>query len=399
MLDLANIRKINLELLYTIVIGYNLIVSIVHELTGLPYTGVVLMYFILIFDIMISKKIRINLAIFALFVGYALFLAGALLLNKNSWNIEYAKCFIVFSIVAMYLSEFEINEQIVENVIRNLAIIYIGYYLLGLQSQSLKNDYFNTSLNILPGIICLFYFTYINILKKKYLMVVILGYLTLISSFSYMEVSSRGPFVSYIAFIAFFLAVENTGKIIKILGFVLCAAGGYIALNIKKFVYWGYKLSNTYNLNIYFFTKSIEKIRTSNISSHRNVLYRKFFEMNSFFFGKGIGGFEAEVGVYPHNIIVAKWVEFGLIGLLWIIVVCFVSGYIIWKDNTRKKIWLIILSSTIFPLMFSFTYWKFPSMFLIEFLCLQFINEQFHKKRGKTILLSENIEDKDFMIT
>ena len=137
------------------------------------------------------------------------------------------------------------------------------------------------------------------------------------------------------------------------------------------------------DIGIYFFSKSIEKLRSSTIASHREVLISKFFRSDFFTFllGRGIGGFEKEFGTYPHNVILNKWSDFGIVGLIWILIVVVVVGIIITKEKENKEIFLIILGASLFPFMFSFTYWSNPGFFLLEFLVVKYIVGILKRKR------------------
>lgn len=381
------------ELLYTVCIGYFMITMILHSTTQLPYTGLVLLFFLTVIDILFCHYIHISKFNLCILLFYAIWFVGSFIFVKSDATAEYAVEFICFAPIAAYISEYNLDQERVKGIICNLAVVFVIFYVSGLMEQNLQSDYFNTGLGILPGIISLFIFTYKKMRQKKYLFGTVLMVLLVSSSFSFLSACSRGAFASYVCFVIVYLLVEDTSKWTKTCIFVIFIACIYVAFHMENFVRWGYRIMQKMNVDIRFFSKSIEKIRTSTISSHRNTLYSTFFQsdIHTFIFGRGIGGFEKQVGKYTHNIILSKWSDFGIVGLIWILFVMAVTALTLIKVKNDREILMVILGSSFFPLMFSYTYWSFPCFFLLEFLVMKYFaiglerKHHYRKKRWESI--------------
>ena len=100
----------------------------------------------------------------------------------------------------------------------------------------------------------------------------------------------------------------------------------------------------------------------------RNIIQKQVFEnlnVLNVLFGKGISSFEATYGTYPHNIVLNLFVDYGLIGVAFFSYIIVLTIKILKrKDQNEKMIIILLFSSAIVPLLFSFTYWRYPAFFL-----------------------------------
>lgn len=362
------------EILYTVCIGYMMITHILHSVTQLPYTGITLLLILAGVDAYVCRYIYISKRNLFVFMFYGIGIVISVFYMGNSKALSYAMDFICFAPVAAYISEYNLDFEGNQRVIRNLAVIFIAFYVLGFMRTSMETDYFNTSACILPGLLSLFDYTWNKVRQRRYALGGACLVILVCASFEFLLLCSRSAVVSYICFCVVFALFKDVPKWVKICGVGLLAAGIYIAFHMRKFVRWGYRILKAANIDVLFFTKSIDKLNTSTIASHREDLYSSFLRSDflTFIFGNGVGGFEEQFGTYAHNVILQKWSDFGIIGLIWILFVMVMVFVALIKDGTNRDIFLIILGSTIFPLMFSFTYWLYPCFYLLEFLSLRY---------------------------
>lgn len=374
-----------IELLYTVCIGYMMITHIMHTITQLPYTGLVLLFFLVGIDAVACRRISISKRNLYILVFYGFWITLSLVLVRGDATGERALSFICFAPVAAYISEYDLNQEKTERIIRNLATVFFVFYASGLMGATLQKDYFNTSLGVLPGIFSFFIFTWNKMRQKKYISGIICMIILGGSSFSFITNCSRGAFVSYVGFIVIYILVEDTPKWIKIGGVGLLSMGIYVAFHLIEFIRWGHQILQKAGIDIRFFYKSVEKLQTSTISSHRDVLYANFFnsDLFTFLFGRGIGGYEKQFGIYTHNIILNKWSDFGVVGLIWILFVMAIAGLVIINEKMSREVFLVILGTSVFPYMFSFTYWSNPCSFLLEFLAVKYFVIMFRKRTKK----------------
>lgn len=361
-----NIEGKVVNIAYVFCVIYLSIFTFLYKMSRFPYITVGIMSLLLFIDALLVKKVCINkiVLLVALYILCMFFVA--FLKYGFGENVAYFQSFIVLGTIGFYFGNKQANYK---RVIIISSVFFSFYMLLGGGKKQLQIDYFNMSCAMIPGICSLILASIIlmNEGKKK------MGTLFLVGgAYSLLLLAvhgSRSSVVSVFAFIILLFWYYYDIWWLKLV--VLCSGAGLVGflLNMEKILlYLSDYLSNR-GVELYFIDKSVEKLHgDSGITSGRIEIQKQVFEnLNpiNIFFGKGISSFEAMYGTYPHNLVLNLFVDYGMIGVVSFSVIVVQTLKLLKMGNKDEKMMIILLfSSAIVPLFFSFTYWRFPAFFL-----------------------------------
>lgn len=353
------------ELCYTLCIAYMLGFNILYKISGFPYTMVCLMLLAMMIHLVCSKiVINFTIVCAAVLVLLSCFTL-ALCLYDSRETAAYFVSFISLGFFGLYCSLFRADMI---SVFRNVAYILIGYMFLFGGFNHFREDYFNASCTILPGICCCFLYAH-SLWKtgKKIRAAVWYGIFTAFA-FYLLKGGSRSSVVSLVTFFMLCIYTITKSRILKVVCVTAGALGCVAILKIKIIILFLDQYFTAKNIDFYFITKSAFKIKHGTLSSGRGEIMKNVFDIQSIFqflWGRGISGFENEYGTYAHNIFLDIFADYGLIGIAFtLIFIYFFLKRFRKSDLEERKLYLLILGSCIFPLLFSFSYWRFPAVFL-----------------------------------
>lgn len=285
---------------------------------------------------------EIILFIYAEFVvkSFSLFLIGSFAFSV----IYLKKYFYIFSIINL----FSLLSIVVLGYIGNFSYMRFGYALLPtllLSIYALRVE----SNKILWSIITI----------SSFILILIFG--------------SRGPLLGLIIFLLIIIIADSkmqfTKKLLITFG-VLISYIYFVPFNgfamILDYIY--------FDLN--FQTYSIRKLKLmleeglAESSSGRDQLYVNFIDQILIHpvWGSGIGITQEIWGYTPHNLFLQILIEFGIIGMLFLLVISLVLGYFLIKirskDNDLFLLLSIIFSVSISRLLVSSDLWLRPELWL-----------------------------------
>lgn len=310
---------------------------------NLRFLLIITVIFIINFLIFPYKEITMFLYINFLFKCYPLYLVCTKTINKE------------------YFINFGYKLGIVSNVCIILEKVILG-----------KASYMGLGYHLLP-VILIYIFFYLKH-KKGFMLLLIL-----INSFYLIIYGNRGASLSLIIFIIllYFIFYKKTlNKIIHLISITNIILISFIFKDKIKniLIDFSYFLLNILNINSYFLNKLILSLNKglASSSSGRDIIYTNAikFGNENWLFGNGIGSFRYIYGLYPHNIFLEFYVQFGIFGVT--ILVCFlikVFGYLLLKNYKNKEILLFLFSLSIPRLVLSSSFWERPEFWgLIAYL-------------------------------
>lgn len=365
-MNVNNIERRVVDIAYVFCIIYLSIFTFLYKITGFAYTTVGIMILLFGIDIWLSRKVRIDKLIFFIIIYILIMFFIAFLIYRVDETEDYFQSFIVLGTIGFYFA----NKKADFKIVIIVASLFFSLYMLLLGgTKQLEVDYFNMSCAMIPGICSLILASIILMKEKKK----ILGLVFLLLGAYFLFVlalhGSRSSVVSIFVFILILFWFFYDVLWLKIV--VLCAGSGIILfiLNIEQALGSLSNYLSKYGIEFYAISKSIEKLHgNSGITSGRYSIQKHVFENLDFLnvlFGKGISSFEATYGTYPHNIVLNLFVDYGLIGVVFFIFVIVLTIKILKRGNQDEKMIIILLfSSAVVPLFFSFTYWRYPAFFL-----------------------------------
>lgn len=351
---------------YLLCILYMAVFTCLYNITGFPYVTIFLMMILTILHAIYSKKIPMNRQMFFLFLFILLNFLVAFLVYNVEFTKAYFISFITLGIMGFYFSTINVNT---EKVLNYVGIVFIIYMLLLGGRQDFMTDYFNMSNAMLPGVCTLIMLTFSGMNEKKLFKSIIYGGFSLYFFYFLLSKGSRSTVVALLGFVAIYILVLTNSKLIKTI--VISGIGVLVilALNIEKVLIFLDGWFAAKGISLYFITKSIEKMNgKSGITSGRNSIAKKVFEFDNIgqiLWGRGISGFEATSGIYPHNLMLHFFSEYGIIGVIFLTAIMITTIQLLRVENENNKKMLVLLFGTaIIPLFFSFAYWRYPTFFL-----------------------------------
>ena len=365
-MSVSNVERRIVDIAYVFCIMYLSIFTFLYKTTGFAYTTVGIMTLLLGIDILLSRKVGINIPVCFIIIYISIMFLMAFLIYEIDETDAYFKSFIILGTVGFYFAN---RQPDFKKVIVINSLFFSFYMFIGGGAKELEVDYFNMSCAMLPGICSLILASLTFMKEKKKIAGVLFSLLGIFFLFVLASHGSRSSIVSIFVFILILLWFYFDFLWMKIAVMCVCLAALGFVLNIEQALSSISNFLNRYGIEFYAISKSIEKLHgSSGISSGRNIIQKQVFEnlnVLNVLFGKGISSFEATYGTYPHNIVLNLFVDYGLIGVAFFSYIIALTVKILKrKDQNEKMIIILLFSSAIVPLLFSFTYWRYPAFFL-----------------------------------
>ena len=328
----------------------NPIVSKAGEYSTLILLIFALMMFSLWFLVILRKK-AVNISVFIGF-GFLLILALDMLIRSNSKSFDYIYKYIYAGfLVILFVSI--INDS--TKTLKVFSVLSVCAFLLFFYDPFLDykflGDYMGYGFNlVLPAFIGIFILCHYY--KKWWLLPLEIFCLALILIYA-----NRSAFLTAIIFILlYYLTMHKKRKII--LGFLVFTTLTLFLL-LEHIILFVMEIFVKLDLNTYAiqqFIKFIQFRDTESFFSGRFDIWQNAWNMflSKPILGHGAGYFHAVHGTYPHNIVLDILVTYGIIGIIAIGLLIFMSFYKLAKNNGQNKLLGLLFLSLWFPkLVFS----------------------------------------------
>lgn len=336
-----------------------------------PINGIVVFVILASFILMINKTGGYKLSDYKFSLNFTFAIVLFTLLqypfaeNTNSLNIYFFH-FVIFGIPFLFIP-FEMDYSKVIRYILIYSLIFAPFYATRDYHFSISDsttDYDASSLmtmsyRILPYIVAAVWgIKNGNKLFKALSLLSLVVYITLL-----MVLGSRGAIVSIFVFILLYIINigEESGKRylkIILITFII-VIGVFYMTNIIE---WMMRFADSYNINSLPLQRMYFKLQEGDgIDSGRNILSARALEdfWSSPLIGCGIGSFDGGHG-YPHNFVLHIMQEWGMLGLIPLIIVSMKSLGTLLKGNIANpyfQLLVLIFCSGVVQLFFSFYYW------------------------------------------
>lgn len=231
-------------------------------------------------------------------------------------------------------------------------------------------DYFSFGYMMVPGILCILLYIVELIKKKKIILAVLLGIFDGYVLKVTLGNCGRGVYICFMVFALLALAFLNRYKWTKIICVLAVAAGTLMLVYIEEIVYLLNDFLKARDIEIYAINKCIRLIeRMGDITNGRSILWKSVFEdlnLYQILLGRGIGEYEIVNGVYPHNLVLSIFADYGLLGIIGLaIVVVLICKRIINAGYKERYIYILLISVCVAKLMLSSVYWKSSGFWLL----------------------------------
>ncbi len=356
-----------IKIAYIVCLTYEMLFIFLYRISGWPYITVIIMEVIMLTIFIANREFRMMKRHIILILTILVFFLISFIFIKSEFTTKYFISFLTIGIYGIFISQYKLSEADIYNIIKSVAVITGIYLILGGGWKDLKNDSFTVAPSILPGLISSLVLGLINIRKHSSGKGIFYFFLFSIIGFPFLKLSARGSIVCFLSVIILLMIIQNTSRLLKCFAVFFVGAGMVLLTKIEIIILLVYSWLEKMGIELYFITKSVIKLKYSNLSSHRDVLVKDFFDMDikQIFLGRGIGGYEKAYGNYVHNIVLNLWSDYGVLAIIFLIIVS-VYGYKVIKSlGLKKYLYVLLIGIGFFPLLFSFTYWRIPSVFLL----------------------------------
>lgn len=344
----------------------------------IPYISVLLMVCIVLILFFVNRRLQINIKLVFVFGIITLLLLGSSILNGIEFVMNYLLHFVVFGITALFLTELDIDYKEVLIVLLKLSFLYVIMYFLFERSRFVSSeDYWSNQMGLAYGFLIPAVAGMIGICKRGILQLnkqeLILSWLCMISSIYVILVDcgTRGAIVCIvISFVLLLIENEKSyKKVILIIGIAFFVI--LVVNNLNSVLLYVYRALSDIGIDIPALTKMISFVEIDAIDNGRNEIYELSlnFIRERLFFGYGVGFFESQYyGSYAHNFFLQVLCEFGIIGLIFVLIPIlnsFIKTFFS-KDvgSEERMIKSLLFLITMPMLMFSSAYWLLPSFWM-----------------------------------
>lgn len=318
---------------------------------------------------------------FYFFILFLLFIS--MVLNGYKYISEYLIYFLAFGTTSLILVSLDIRcDLVILDVLKTYLIILVIYFFRVRSRFLYSSEYWSSQMGIAYGYVIpvLFAFAYLFIIrkedfkhKKRYNVIAVLE--IVLSLFIILfDCGTRGALVSII--LGCGLLIISSTKRHKTIFAIICAMIIIILVVMQMDQILSWIATTFYSSKIRALAKLSQFVREGQVDNGRNDLYSdaiKYFTISPIV-GNGIGYFESRHnGSYVHEIVLEIMCEYGVLGLICIIVL-FGKYFlqIIKTLNSEYKFFSIILLGISTMLLYSSSYWLLPSFWYTFFLILTY---------------------------
>ncbi len=318
---------------------------------------------------LLRKKIKLSRNLL-LIIAYCLFIFAISWIQgyfKDSYL--YLIQFLSFGVMGVVGSKVRIQPVL---IFKNTVFVSIIFLVLNAIKKDLFASDFDFGYAVIPGVFAILILIYNSHKEKKLgklISYVMLGIPIIIM---FVLRSSRGNIVQLFVFIVlgsiFLFGYKKLG-----IGIVILSV---IVINfIRPIVEWLYLWMNSRGLTISVIWKTYYLFNTAGQSfSHGRAelfeVFKEHFNLRTFMLGNGVGAYESVAGTYTHNLFLSALSEFGIIGLVLLILVLVRFYKAICSNKSQEKFasrefYLMVFCLSFVKLMFSSIYWKTSSFWLL----------------------------------
>lgn len=345
-------------------VEYPLISYILNRIIPVPHINLMALLGLMCL-IFILYRLRVPGMLLTIWFGILLYFCISVFYNASYELFDYAISFATVGAAGLLLSLIDVNKTA---VIKVCAVFIIVFMLLFNGFELLFEDGFVFGPAVLTGLFCL-YIACIQSLEQKRLIEAVF-FLCFFMRFSaaFLNVAGRGSLAAFLSFFILYLLIVCKKKWVHYITVTILLAGIVLLFNIKPVFTFISEFLDTYHLHIEAIDKTLHKISIGSISSGRDILLWQAISGLTpvkLILGRGIAGYDAAFGIYPHNIILNIFTDYGLLGL-------FVAGFSIAnfillfkKREGGKEYILIFISGCFVPMFFSFVYWWWPGVWYL----------------------------------
>lgn len=309
-----------------------------------------------------------NILLLAIIGGLFLF---SIVFFYNQYSFIYLKEFVLYSAPIILVFMININYNDLSHVLYKCSLIGSLLYILilTLNNEAFALDYMTY------GYHSIFFSTYVFIYSfySKKRCSLIYSILTIILTLIY---GPRGGLLVVgfmVAIMALFEVKKSLFKKIFLFATVLffCIFGVSMAKAVLSTLIFKFKVDN---YSVYQFYSMLSALNLRELLGSRYGIFDTalFFIKNEPLTGLGIGGFQSEMGVFPHNIVIDVFVTFGLaLGLVFFLFNIFIGKKMLkFNNNIEIKILFIFIVSNLAKLLVSKTFIYDSMMWLYISFCI-----------------------------
>ncbi len=319
-----------------------------------------------VFSLLFFKKNNIfNHSIF--FIIILLYFLLSFLINNTYTTKSVFESFIIYGFCAFAYSFCTFKESTFFRISLIVGITWLITFLI--TNKFYIDNSFSFGYLILPILISSFFLLFE---KQKIVFLIIKILIFSFLLFLLVAKGSRGPVFCFVIFLFLFFGRYLKNKVFRIIFIILIISFLLFVLNFESIVIW---IHNSFPGRISFIEKTYSLIKSSvGISNGRsNIFFSVLYEYSpfDFIFGIGIGTYSSTHALegYTHNIFLSVVLDFGLLGLCFLIASIYVCLSSIYKQ--RNNYYLYLLATSIIVLLFSGDYWVYFTFWLFAFISLK----------------------------
>ena len=148
-MSVSNVERRIVDIAYVFCIMYLSIFTFLYKTTGFAYATVGIMTLLLGIDILLSRKVGINIPVCFIIIYISIMFLMAFLIYEIDETDAYFKSFIILGTVGFYFAN---RQPDFKKVMVINSLFFSFYMLIGGGAKELEVDYFNMSCAMLPGI-------------------------------------------------------------------------------------------------------------------------------------------------------------------------------------------------------------------------------------------------------
>ena len=343
---------------------YQLVSYILNRIFPFPHANlIVLLGFMCM--IFILYRLRMPGVLFLTAAGILIYFDVSVFYNSSYELFDYAVSFFTVGAAGILLSLIDVKETA---VIKACAVFMIGFMLLFNGFELLSEDGFIFGPAVLTGLFCLYIAGMQSLGQKKRIKAVFFLCFFIWFSAAFLNVAGRGSLVAFLSFFILYFLFVCKKRWVHVITVTILLTGVVLLFNIKPVLIFISGILDTCHLHIEAINKTLHKISIGSISSGRDVLLWQVFSgltPAKLLLGRGIAGYDTAFGIYPHNILLNIFTDYGLLGLS-VAGFLIVNFVILFKRRREGKEYLLIFISGCFvPMLFSFVYWWWPGIWYL----------------------------------
>lgn len=357
--------------------------EIIAAITGLSSNVFLALAIVLVvLTVVHNRMYKLNIKLWIIFVVLTLVFVFSGLLNGFESISDYFLRFSAFSVLALSIISLDIDYG---KVVSNLTVIYliraITFFTLQRNSILALNVWAFDRVQMAyafefgaAGVVVVTVFIYHKLFHFSK-MTMIIAAIDLIASIQVVlfDCHTRGAILIIgIAIVLMLLSKAKKSTVPIII--VIAIVGLVFMLFWEELLTFVIEFLDEFGISIPLLDKTVTLLAADNVGNGRSAIYIRALELfkSSPIIGHGIGKFESLYGAYVHDIFLEIMCEFGVIGLVVLLLFIFyVIKIIINERQNDETIFIIMIFSLTTSLITSGVYW---TTFIFWYYCFLIIN-------------------------